>query len=253
MLSKVGAFGVCAASVCVALVFSLWGGNSVFAQVQSALKKVKTASYTVTMTVGDQPAQTWKVKLLGDTFYRVDQPNGIYLVFDVKGKKIMEVNPGESKVRITENLPVPKDYNILAILTDLKKSAAKAQPGVPNREIGGVMAVGFIIEENGAAYKVWVDSKTNLPLEMRAERKVPVPDGQGDVKEQVVKEHWTDFRFDQQFDESQFTLKAPEGFAVETRQALGRTAAEERDRALRGLERQKAAIEAAKKKAAEKK
>lgn len=248
MLSKVGVVVVCAAGLCVALVHGLWGGNSAFAQVQTALKKIKTASYTVTQTVGDQPAQTWKVELLGESLCRVDQPNGTYLVFDVTGRRMMEVNPAESKVRFTENLPVPMDFNILAMLTDLDHFAAKVQPGVPSREIAGVTAVGFIADVKGEAYYVWIDPKTSLPLELKAERTVPLPDGLGEVR--TVKEHWSDFRFDQPCDESRFDLTAPAGFAVETRQAPADNLAE-RDRALRKLERQKAAIEAAKRKAAE--
>jgi outer membrane lipoprotein-sorting protein len=248
MATKVGTLGLCAASVCVALVLSLWGGNTVLAQVQDALKKAKTMTYTVTQSVGDQPAQIWEVKLLSDNLYRVDQPSGIYLIFDVKGKKIMEVNPGESKVRITENLPVPKDFNILAKLTNLKGLAAKVQPGVPSRKIGDTTATGFVIEESGAAYTVWVDPKTNLPMEMQAERKVSLPTGQDGASEQIVKELWSDFRFDQPLQESLFVFKVPEGFAVETRR-LPDTNPTVEDERRRAVELEKAAREAAKKKA----
>jgi outer membrane lipoprotein-sorting protein len=246
MFGKVSALGICAASLCVALMFSLWSDNSVLAQVQDALKKVKTASYTMTQTMGDQPTQTWKVKLLGDSLCRVDQSNGIYLVFDIAGKNMMEVNPGESKARITENLPIPKDFNILAMLTDLNKSAAKVQPGVPTREIGGVTAIGFVVEENGITYNAWVDPKTNLPLEMEGERTGPLPDGKGGVKDQLVKERWTDFTFNEHLDEKLFLTQPPEGYAVDTQQARGNKAAEEKDRATHRLQRQKAAIEKAK-------
>lgn len=248
MLSKVGAFGVCVASLGAALVIGLGGGNTALAQVQDALKTVKSATYTGTVSVGDEPAQTWKVKLLGDNLCRVDQPNGIYQIFDIKGKKIMEVNPAESKAVITENLPVPKDFNILAKLRNLRASAAKGQGGVPNREIGGKTATGFVIDDNGAEYKVWVDSKTNLPLEMEAERTVPMPEGQGGVKDQRVKERWTDFHFNTPLDESLFAFTAPNGFAVETRQAPANGGAVE-DEKRRAEEQQKAAEEAAKKQA----
>lgn len=248
MLSKVGALGVCVASLCAALVLSLGGGNTALAQVQDALKTVKAATYTGTMSVGDEPAQTWKVKLLGENLCRVDQPNGNYQVFDIKGKRIMEVKPGESKVLITENLPVPQDFNILAKLRNLRASAAKGQGDVPNREIGGKTATGFVIEDNGAQYNVWVDPKTNLPLEMEAERTVPMPDGQGGIKDQRVKERWTDFRFNPALDESLFAFKAPNGFAVETRQAPADGGAVQ-DEKRRAEEQRKAAEEAAKKKA----
>ena len=74
---------------------------------------------------------------------------------------MLEVNPGESKARIIENLPVPKDYNVLAVLTDLKQSATEEQPGVPSREIGGITAIGFVFEERGVTYNAWIDPKTD--------------------------------------------------------------------------------------------
>lgn len=253
MFCRIGVLGVCVASLCVALLFNLWGGDALFAQVQNALKDVKTATYEVTQTVGDQPEQAWDVKVLGKNLCRVDQPNGTYLVFDVARRTMMEVNPGDSQVRIIENLPVPKDYNVLAMLTDPAKFAASEQPGVPNREIGGVAAVGFVIEENGAVYNVWVDPKTKLPLEMEAERKVSLPDGEGGVKDQVVKEHWSNFSFNKQLDEKLFTLQPPEGFTVAIEQARTNKPSEQKNRALRAVEQAKAKIEAAKKKATEKK
>jgi len=244
MFSKLGALGVCAASICVALVFTLWGGNTVLGQVQDALKKTKTATYTVNIVASDEPAQTWHVKLQGENLCRVDQPGGIYLILDISGKRIMEVNPAESKVRITENLPVPQDFNILAKLMNLSSSAAALQPGVPSREFDGITGIGFVVDDNGVQYNVWIDPKTNLPLEMAAERKVSRPDGQKGVKEQVVMERWTGFSFDQPLDESLFAFEVPKGFAVETRQApAGGGAAIDEER--QAAEAQKAAQEAA--------
>lgn len=239
MLSSVSALGFCAASF-VALVFSLGSGNPVMAQVQIAIKKVRTASYTVTQTAGNQPSRTWKVMLRGENLCRVDQPSGNYMVFDVRGKKTMEVDRGKSKVQITEDLPVPRDFNILAMLANPRKSSTKAQPGVPNREIGGVTAIGFIIEENGAAYYVWIDPKTHLPLEMEAERRVALPDGEGGVTDMLVKERWSNFSFNEYLDERLFTFQPPHGFAVDTKQARSSNAAKKRNRALQNLDRQRA-------------
>lgn len=211
VLARLCALGVCAAGICVALTFSLGGGTPLLAQVQSALKKVRTATYTVTHTMEDQPALTWRVKLLGENLCRVEQPNGIYLVFDIRAKKMMEVNPGESKVRIIENLPVPQGFNVLATLTNLKAAAAKDQPAAPDREIDGKSAAGFAIEDNGVVYNVWVDRATNLPLEMER-----VGDREG---QPPTTENWSDFRFDEPMDEAMFSFEVPDGYAVDTRQA----------------------------------
>jgi outer membrane lipoprotein-sorting protein len=209
MLRTVGAICACAASVCLALVFGPWGSGTVLGQVQDALKKVRTASYTVTNAIEGQPAMIWKVKLMGGHSCRVEQPGGVYLVFDVKGKKIMEVNPCESKVRITENLPVPDSYNVLAQLSNLEASAVKDRSRLPNREIGGTQATGFVVETHGDRLNVWVDPATNLPLLI--ERLY----GNSSAAEQ-----WTEFRFNESLDASQFSMEIPAGFVVESRRAV---------------------------------
>lgn len=242
MLAKAGTLGVCAASLCAALAFGLWGGNSVLGEVQNALEKVKTATYTVTQTEGEMPAQVWKVTLQGDRLCRAELSGGVYFVFDARAKKMMEVDPGKSKVRITENLPVPANYNILSQLANLKASAAKVQPGAPNREIGGKTATGLVAEENGVAYKVWIDPATNLPLEMELERREKLGGAEG---ERVIKERWTDFRFDEPLDPSLFVLDAPQGFEVEMRKASATSAVEQKQRNLEELQRTKA-VEAGK-------
>ncbi|MEZ6089816.1 MAG: hypothetical protein R3C05_17670, partial [Pirellulaceae bacterium] len=213
MFQRIGIVGVCAASLYIALVLGVWESNAVLAQVQDAIRKVQTASYTVTHSTGDKQEIRWKVKLVGDDLCRIDQPNGIYLVFDVKSKRIMEVNPNTSKVRITENLPVPNSFSVIATLVNLEASAVAHSPKPPNRTISGKEAMGLAIEENGVQLNVWIDPTTKLPLEM--ERRVaPAP-----VSSSPSPEKWSDFRFDEPLDKSLFAFDVPKGFAVDTRQS----------------------------------
>lgn len=190
----------------------LWGGNLKLSQVQDAIRKVRSMSYTVTHTTGSQQEIAWVVKVLGEDLCRVEQPNGIYLIFDVKGKRIMEVDPTESKVRITENLPVPGDFNSIAMLANVKALAAEHQPELPVRAIDGKEATGFAIEENGVQINVWIDPATNLPLEMQR-HSTPTQENTSQAAET-----WSDFRFDEPMDKSLFAFEVPEGFAVGTNQ-----------------------------------
>ena len=231
MLKRMGVLGACAASICVALAFGLWGSSSALAQVQDALRKVQTASYTVAHNTGGNQQITWRVMCIAEDLCRLEQPNGIYLVFDVKGKRVLEVNPNESKVRFTENIPVPKDFNIISKLANVRASAVKNEPGLPNREIGGKETTGFVIEENGVQFNVWIDPATNLPLEM--ERRLPST-GQRIESSSTEKwtklssmEKWTDFRFDEPMDKALFALEVPEGFAVDTRNSATKEGASE--------------------------
>jgi len=176
-------------------------------------------------------AVIWRVKCIAEDLCRLEQPNGIYLVFDVKGKRVMEVNPNESKVRFIENIPVPKNFNIISKLANVKVLAVKNEPGLPNREIGGKETTGFVIEENGVQFNVWIDPATNLPLEM--ERRLPST-GQRIESSSTEKwtklssmEKWTDFRFDEPLDKALFALEVPEGFAVDTRNSATKEGAKE--------------------------
>ncbi len=213
MFQRIGVLGACAASVCIALVLGLWENNAVLAQVQDAIRKVRTASYTVTHSTGDKQQIRWEVKLLSDNLCRLEQPNGIYMVFDVKGKRIMEVNPAESKVRITENLPVPDDYNIIATLVHAEVATVEHVAKLPNRTIDGKEATGFVIEENGVRFNVWIDPTTKLPLQMERSGTPTLENSPPST------EKWSDFRFDEPLDESLFSFVVPEGFAVDTRQS----------------------------------
>ena len=76
-------------------------------------------------------------------------------------------------------------------------------------------AAGFVVQENGVQYNVWVDPSRHLPLEV--ERVVT----ESDKPAPTVVERWSDFRFDEALDQSQFAFEAPKGFAVETRRATG--------------------------------
>lgn len=208
MLKSLGVIGVCAASICLALVFGPGGSSTVLAQVQNALTKVRTASYTVTMPGGDQSPPIWKVQIKGEHLCRVEQPGGVYLIFDAQSKKVMEVHPGESKVRITENLPVPDGFNLLAQLANLQPPAAKDQPRLPDRDINGIRATGLAVETRGDRLHVWVHPATNLPLLI--ERR----SGNSSAAEQ-----WTGFRFNEEFAANTFAMDVPAGYSVDSHRA----------------------------------
>jgi hypothetical protein len=125
----------------------------------------------------------------------------------------MEVNPNESKVRITENLPVPNSVNVIATLTNVEASAVKNQPKLSNRKINGKEATGFVIEESGVQFNVWIDPTTKLPLEMER-RGAPTAENPPPSMEK-----WSDFRFDEPMDKALFAFNVPKGFAVDTRQS----------------------------------
>jgi outer membrane lipoprotein-sorting protein len=216
VISRLLALGAVAASIGAAIVLGISGGNSVLAKVQTALKDVQTATYSITQSIGDQPAETLHVKLNGRRAYRVDWPNGNYIIFDVPGKRMMEVNPAKSVAAIRENIPIPENFDLLAKLANLKESAIEVGSKVPDREIGGKVVPGFVVDDNGVRYMVWADPNTHLPFEMELVHSARPQVGQNGPFAPRTKERWKDFQFGQPLDENLFTFKVPDGFAVET-------------------------------------
>ena len=71
-----------------------------------------------------------------------------------------------------------------------------------------VLPATFVVETRGDRLNVWVDPATNLPLLMERRH------GNSSAAEQ-----WTDFRFNEAFAASAFSLDVPAGFSVESRRA----------------------------------
>ena len=206
MLKSIGFLGACAASIALAIVFSPLGNSTALAQVQESLKKVRTATYTVTIAGGSKTPLKWQVYLSGESACRVEQSSGIYLVFDAAKKKLIEVNPTESRVRIAEGLNVPDGFNVIAQLSRSELKLSDESQGDRVKSIGTVKARGFTAEDKQARFNVWIDPTTDLPLFVEKFF-------QGG--EAGVTETWTDFQYNVPLRATLFSLDAPEGFQIE--------------------------------------
>ena len=231
--------------VSTVLLLNVAGTNSVLADVQKALKKVRSATYTVTQTVGDKPSETTRVMLLGN-LARAERPDGTIFLADSKQKKMVQLIPSQSKAIITEGLPVPKNFSVLERLSILHRSAAEVQPGVPERDFNGKKISGFVVDTDGGKYSVWVDPEIKLPLRMERTARIKNSDEHGVLREQLSKEVWSDFVFNRKLDKSLFNLTPPKGYKVEVRTAKN-DREEQKRRNLEQLQKAKEIFEKAKK------
>lgn len=197
--------------------FGPGGTNSALAQVQKAVEKAKSATYTVTLTIDDQPSQKYRVMVLGKNLMRTELPDGSISLLDSSQKKVVQLFPKESKAVIIEKVGFPSDFSLLSLLNDVTRYSAREQPGVPDKKFKGRETIGFVVEVDHLKLNVWVDKKTELPVLFESERKQQVPDGAGGVGEQVIKQVWSDFVFGAALDKNLFNLTPPEGYAVERR------------------------------------
>lgn len=181
-------------------------GSAAFAQVQESLKKVRTAKYTVSISSESKTPLTWQVYLSESNVCRVEQPSGVYLVFDAAKKKLMEVNPAESKARVTEGLNVPDGFNVIAQLSRSELKISKESQSDEVKAIGAVAAKGFTVKDNQARFNIWVDPTNDLPL---------LVEKFSNGNDPGVTETWVDFQYDLPLQDSLFRFDAPEGFKTE--------------------------------------
>lgn len=206
MLKSLGVLGACAASIAIAIVFSPVGSTSAFAQVQESLKKVRSASYTVTMSSESKTPMKWQVYLSESNACRLEQPSGVYLVFDAAKKILMEVNPAEKKALITEGLNVPDGFNVIEQLSRSELKLSRESENHKMKSIGSVTAKGFTVKDKQASFNIWVNPINDLPV------LIEKFSAGGDPH---LMETWSDFDYNVQLDESLFSFKAPEGFKTE--------------------------------------
>ena len=220
MLKSLGFVGACAASIALTIVFSPLGGSTAFAQVQESLKKVRTAKYAVTISSESKTPMKWQVYLSESNICRVEQPSGIYLVFDAAKKKLMEVSPAESKARVTEGLNVPDGFNVITQLSRSELKLSNESQIDQVKSIGPVAAKGFTVKDKQARFNIWVDPTTDLPL--------LVEKFSAGIDSSVT-ETWTDFQYNVPLQASLFSFEAPEGFKTEVVQAPKRGDAQQTD------------------------
>ncbi len=212
MLKNLGFLGVCVAGIALAIVFSPLGSRA-FAQVQESLKKVRTATYTATISSGNKAPLTWQVYLSEGNICRVEQPSGIFLVFDAANKKLIEVNRAESKARVTEGLNVPDGFNVIAQLSRSELRLSNESQSNHVKSFGSVQAKGFTVKDKQARFNIWVDPTTDLPL--------LVEKFSAGIDSSVT-ETWTDFHYNVPLQASLFSFEVPEGFQAEVVQATKR-------------------------------
>jgi len=220
MITKVAAALLLATSVAVMLLLLGPGGTSAaLAAVQNALENATSATYTVTVTVDDNPTEKVKVMLLGTKLCRAVQHDGTITILDVAQRTMVRLLPAERKAVVMEGLTVPDGFNILELLANLNRHATRQQRVVPDRKFDGREAEGFVVQLDNLSYNVWCDKTTHLPLRLESERKLILRDHAGAEREQAIKEVWGDFVFNGKVDKALFSLTPPQDYQVEKQKA----------------------------------
>jgi len=201
-----------ACGVAGVLVFNhVGGGGSVAAsEVARRLREARTLSCNWSMELPTGKTVTMKMIFKDPGKLRVEVPGAALTILDTSKGKLLVLNPmiktafaldvGEAKAG-----PENQATEMFDWIEKVKNTTGQQAQQVGGREINGVEAKGFLLNEQGMAYTVWADAKTGMPL------RIEIPLDLGTFKTTVV---MSDLVFDEKFDESMFDLQPPDGYLL---------------------------------------
>jgi outer membrane lipoprotein-sorting protein len=197
------------------------GGTLAFADVVQVLNNVRSATWKTSSEV--KLPQNVTVKSTGTGMFLapahermefvLQGSEGIQILDGEKGR-ILSLDPASKKAVIIDvtNLPPGQDspfgktfqsWRELAILAQKGEAGKVEQLGT--KTIDGRLAEGFRIQRGTMELKIWVDSKTSLPV------RVESTTTSGPAGHTVL----TDFQVDVDLDRKLFSLELPTGYTVQ--------------------------------------
>lgn len=182
-----------------------WGrGNLAFAQVIEQVRRFRPYSFTQVFEPQWGRARTERIKYQSLTLRRQERQDGTINVVDLGSApvRILTLDPAHKKAEL-ETLAgsrATRDPDLLALMEQM---ARHPQQDLGRKQIEGRLAQGFQFNDPHNQWTVWADVKTRLPL--RVELFHPQPGN---------KITMTEFRFDERFDPTLFSLTPPAGYAL---------------------------------------
>ncbi len=208
----------CAVLVALLVVLTLPGGQRqlAFAKVVEEVQQTRSLSFrTKSQGPGSPVEDEMRLVILPNGKIRSDNSKG-YSIQDIKARKMITVERESKTVHILEGFSPPGpsvgDLNLYEMIKNIRKDAVKR---LPDEEIDGRNAIVFRVDvkelpksSKTAAWKVWIDPSTKLPIRLE----VTAEDENGKPVRCVM----YDIEFDRPFDPSLFSFKPPEGYSAQT-------------------------------------
>lgn len=209
--------GLAAAILLTIFIFSSPSGTSIaFAQVVEKITSAKTLSLDLTATYSSkkQPPIKARMMFLEPYKMRVDARDGkddvmlATLITDLKAGKSLLLSP-KIHLGIAGWIKVGDKTELQdSMIDDIRSLAKKSTRSLGKKEIDGITAEGFEIDNDGMKICVWADAKTGNPIRMEMnEFMLPPPLGKSNV---VL----SNFQVDAPLDPALFNVEAPAGYLV---------------------------------------
>ena len=181
---------------------SIDGASIVFADVLEQINNFRPYTNTITVQEEGIPTVSKRVMMLSLTQRREINSNGTIVVFDLARAKTLTLVP-EKKYAIERILDVQAttDFDLLRLVSAMQNAASLE---IGTQELEGRIAKGFRSTNKVNDIIVWADIQTKLPIRVEV---VHVGKGRKIIM--------SEFKFDVNFDESLFSVTAPEDYTVE--------------------------------------
>lgn len=188
-----------------------WGspGNQAFAQVQDAVRKLKSVTFRLESFSNNAKTASHNVSFVSPDFVRAEGADAVH-VMNNKASKIMDLMHSQRKAEIHPIYDLASvSRRVLGAFGQLLDLEAQAETEVAEKDIDGKKVLEFSTSFDGADAKVVVDAETHLPIRISVDR------GK-DANLNSVIEVIDQFSFDETLDASLFAISPPAGYAVET-------------------------------------
>jgi len=209
-----------AAAAVVVAAAALWTPSSnAWAQAIKQVREAKSLSYTELLTLKgqEQPVKTRNF-IATDGRKRTEhagmgKARGVTTIFDANGFVRITLIEDSKTALVPDRVEAPGGNPrpvFLAWLDSLKKAGDKPDKELGRKVLDGRNVTGFVATLGLLTFTMWVDDATGKPARIEYESQI-----QGTGYERSV---MTDFRFDENLDESLFSFDVPEGYKVGPKQ-----------------------------------
>ena len=186
-----------------------FGGTVTFADVLKQIRTFRPYAYTSTTQYKGKADVTRRMMIISLSCRREVYPDGYVQIFDSSEEphRMLAIHP-DKKLAVEKFYPGRKPGNInvdflrhMSAFENMPDLLAVEDLGF--KQVEGRTAKGFHVPGKYNDWTIWADTQTRLPI--RIELVHP------QIERKII---MTEFEFDAEFDESLFSMTAPEGYTV---------------------------------------
>lgn len=191
-----------------------WGspGSRAFAQVQDAVRNLKTVTFRLETFSDNVKTTSYDFSFVSPDFVRADGVDTVH-VMNSRESKTMDLTHSQGKAEIHPIYDMSASRRVLGAFGQLLDLEPQAETKIAEKVIAGQDVLELSMSFDGADAKVIVDAVTHLPIRISVDRG---KDANLDSVIEVIDQ----FSFDETIDTALFAISPPTGYSVEVTDAL---------------------------------